>query len=502
MPRPFPEARRHTAEYRTRLAQLGFHDDGETLQGPVKWSDAVGAMHQERVEITFDGGFPYTPPQVRPIAATSPGSLHQERTGHLCMFDRGEPAGVTAPWRDPEGLLERVASWFEQSDAGWPGDEDVDLERYLPSTDGLVLYNGDGVGDKNGYLHLSQGRAADAFTRVDWQAPPPNRASRLLRSKEPYGWLADVGEITQPILTWLDVATLLGDEENTRTRNISSAGLRLLLLRYSRSGNIGYLALHVAPNAEAPGGIEILAIEAADESESVLNLRAGDQASLLRNLPVAIIGCGAVGSHVADLLLRAGVRRLQLMDRHLLRPGNCVRHLAGPEYIGQEKSHATAACLARSGPDSSEVETVIQRIGTLSDAQEVFSQVQLVIDATADSRATQLLAAAAQSSGKTLLSVALMRQGGIAVVDRIGHPEHGAPLPTPPELPGAPADLRERGCGDTVSRTPPHSVVAAAALVTRLAIDELAGVPVPTSTFEVLEPQPDAPYDERKVFMS
>ena len=130
-----------------------------------------------------------------------------------------------------------------------------------------------------------------------------------------------------------------------------------------------------------------------------------------------------------------------------------------------------------------------------------FSNANLVVDATADNRASQLLSAAAHETHKTLLSVALMRQGGIAVVDRVGDPQRGEPLPTPPS-PEAPVDIRERGCSDSVSRTPSHSVVAAAALVTRLAIDELTGVPAPTTTFEVLEPQQDAPFDQRTTFTS
>lgn len=512
MPSPFPEQRRLSAEYRTELGRLGFSDDGTCLQGRVEWSDDSGQRHKEPVEITFDGGFPHTPPRVRPLADSSPRSLHQERAGHLCLFDRSELAGAQAPWRDPARLLDRAAEWFVNRHRGWPDDEDVDLERYLPVTEGLVVYDSDSLEGRTGMLRLTRGRSGSLVTRVSWQAPPAasgspssrskRRGRRRLRTSRPYGWLADVGEINRPLLTWADVAALLGDSAGPRARNIRFHGMQLFLLRYTRTGKTGYLALRVTPRGTAPGGIELVAQEAADDALAVRTLRSGDQAQALGNRPVAVVGCGAVGSHVADLLHRAGLRRIRLVDHQVLRPGNCIRHLAGAEYVGYEKTDATAAVLARTGLSVEGLRPIHQHINTLQDALSLFADVQLVIDATGDNRTTQLLAAAAHESDRTLLSVALIRHGGIAVVDRLGESQHGEPLGTPAALSEEPADLRERGCGDAVSRTPPHSAVAAAALTTRLAIDELLGKPVPTSTFEVLEPQPDSPYDARKIITS
>ena len=517
MYKPFPEARRLAAQYRTSLGELGFRDDGCVLQGPVSWTDVNGVLHTEQLEITLDEGFPFTPPLVRPVADTSAVSLHQERTGHLCLFDRSELAGAEAPWRDPAQLLDWIAAWFEQSNRGWPEDTDVDLERYLERLDDLVVYDSDDLTGKTGALRVSGAhRVGLALLRVALlpvlvsQHPSKKRGKRrgrhYRRSARAVGWLTDLGELAQPILTWEDVAAALHPHSDgvadRLARNIRFHGLEILLCRYTRNGITGYLALRVRARPGAPGGIDLRAMQAADEASAVTALRSGDESDTLAKRRVLIVGCGAVGSYVADLLLRRGVRRMHLVDPDIVQPGNCIRHLAGLEYVGYGKVQATRAVMARSGADVSRVTVSGDRVRTLTHALDLVSQAQLIIDATADNRATALLAAASAEAGRTLLSVALIRQGAIAIVDRIGEDNDRTPLPTPPPRSDLAPDLRERGCGDAVSRTPPHNAVAAATLVTGLAVDELLGRSVPTSTFQVLEPQPDHPYEKRGVITS
>jgi integrative and conjugative element protein (TIGR02256 family) len=49
----------------------------------------------------------------------------------------------------------------------------------------------------------------------------------------------------------------------------------------------------------------------------------------LRNARLSVIGCGAIGSEVADTLAKAGVGRITLVDNELLHPNNVVRHVLG-----------------------------------------------------------------------------------------------------------------------------------------------------------------------------
>jgi molybdopterin/thiamine biosynthesis adenylyltransferase len=55
---------------------------------------------------------------------------------------------------------------------------------------------------------------------------------------------------------------------------------------------------------------------------------------------VLLIGCGAVGGHVAWEMARAGVEQITLVDPDILRPENTYRHVLGKRYWGQPKARA------------------------------------------------------------------------------------------------------------------------------------------------------------------
>lgn len=70
----------------------------------------------------------------------------------------------------------------------------------------------------------------------------------------------------------------------------------------------------------------------------------------LASLSVGIIGCGSLGSRLAEQLARDGVGHLVLYDGDTLSIGNVGRHLLGMEYIGLRKVTALATYLKRSFP--------------------------------------------------------------------------------------------------------------------------------------------------------
>lgn len=65
---------------------------------------------------------------------------------------------------------------------------------------------------------------------------------------------------------------------------------------------------------------------------------------------VAIIGCGSVGSSIADLLIKSGIKDLLLVDSDFLLPENISRHHLGMEYIGKRKVHALKSNLSKNYP--------------------------------------------------------------------------------------------------------------------------------------------------------
>jgi hypothetical protein len=186
---------------------------------------------------------------------------------------------------------------------------------------------------------------------------------------------------------------------------------------------------------------------------------------------------------------------LVLVDPERLMPGNCVRHLAGPEYVPRFKVDAVQAILAASEPPT----TVLPYQEQLSPdlAFLLLSECDLVIDAAADGGVTGLLEHLAQVTESVFVKAALHRDGGILRVDRLGP---GTAADRPASIPslstGRPA-LREAGCGDPVSPTPPSAVAAAASAACRMAADTLQPArrrQLPDCIVEILIPQPDAPY--------
>ena len=102
-----------------------------------------------------------------------------------------------------------------------------------------------------------------------------------------------------------------------------------------------------------------------------------------RSKSVAVWGCGAIGSHLAESLARAGVKRLVLRDKSVVNPGILVRQLFDDSDIGKNKAVATRERLLRAFPDLSVEATVGDVLNVPLDSEEWYDGVDIVIDATA-----------------------------------------------------------------------------------------------------------------------
>lgn len=77
--------------------------------------------------------------------------------------------------------------------------------------------------------------------------------------------------------------------------------------------------------------------------------RAGTTTALFTRT-VTVIGCGAVGSHVANHLAALGVGRLRLIDHDILTSANIHRHTLGATYLGINKAAGIAVALGQHYP--------------------------------------------------------------------------------------------------------------------------------------------------------
>lgn len=71
---------------------------------------------------------------------------------------------------------------------------------------------------------------------------------------------------------------------------------------------------------------------------------------LLSDKPVLLIGCGALGSVIAEILVRGGLRRLVLCDGDEMQQTNLCRHVLDLSSLKAEKSRALANRLNRTNP--------------------------------------------------------------------------------------------------------------------------------------------------------
>jgi molybdopterin/thiamine biosynthesis adenylyltransferase len=489
--------------FRRVLASGGFTGEESTLRGPLRWCRCDGDSMMATIEVTLTAAYPFVPPQVRVVDAGMPltPTFHRERDGALCLWPADTPV-ENAPWCDPARLLRRVAAWLRQTEAGWPGDSACDLERYLPAADGMILYDLLSLATTQGCVRTRTTFANRHVTITSQAQPPPVQLRRrhhgtpkIGRRHRHLAWVADIGEVARPIEDWASLRPLLGDDAGQVSCLIDAGIVEYLVLRYRRGSSSGVLALTARPSATRRAPIEIQACEAADTSVPTRLLRAGVAASVLAGRRVAVVGAGAVGSFVADLLFRHGVRTLTLLDGQLLRPGNLVRHLAGEPWVGHPKVVAVTGRLADLGFDTTGVDPHHHRLTTPEQAVTLVRDHSMVIDATGDARASALLAWASSTVQRSVVSVCVERHGGIIRVDRF--PLRGSEQHHPP-IPGRGGDqVAEHGCDDPVSLTPPASVVAAAQLACRAAIDDLTGeCALPATLIEVVERQED-PYDVR-----
>lgn len=99
----------------------------------------------------------------------------------------------------------------------------------------------------------------------------------------------------------------------------------------------------------------------------------------LRGARVALLGAGALGSAVAELLVRGGVNALEVFDSDTIEAGNLVRHTLGLPELGENKADALARHLNDISP-SAMVEGVAEAFQERPDSLTA----DLVIDATAE----------------------------------------------------------------------------------------------------------------------
>lgn len=463
------------------LAAQGIHtDDDASYHGTIDVADLGLSVD---IVISVPENFPYGCPTVKPIDGTGGFSWHRERMGNLCLYTDDDAAVL--PWKNPEAFLERIREWYRRDAAGWPGDPaDLDLERYWPRRAGLVIYDRDDL-VPSAVLRVIRDKHHIRLETV--KGTGKKHAGKVL--------VVDAGQLDEPLHSWSDLADVIIESDSVE-RRIRAGSVKFLAVLYQRAPHDGVLVLEVT-GKHPP---DLAALESADRSTATLRLRSGPEADAVGDLNIALVGAGAVGCRLADLLIRMGPRVLTVVDGDTLRPGNLVRHSAFGDLVGANKAEAVIEtarrCLGHTPWSPTELRPVAAHLTSIEEATALLVDHDLVLDATANGVATALLMTGAQIIQRPVVSVCLQRDGQLARVDRAPlktDESHQAPIEP---LPDEGVVLRESGCGDPVSPTPPWACSAAASLALAVAADAIIGSGhYGATTIQVLVPQADQPYD-------
>jgi molybdopterin-synthase adenylyltransferase len=102
----------------------------------------------------------------------------------------------------------------------------------------------------------------------------------------------------------------------------------------------------------------------------------------LANARVLLVGCGALGSTVAELLARAGVGFLRIVDRDLVELSNLQRQVLFDENDAADERPKAVAAAKRLGEINREIhiEPVVADVNAIN--VETFSDVDLIVDGT------------------------------------------------------------------------------------------------------------------------
>ncbi|MCW9012294.1 MAG: ThiF family adenylyltransferase [Gammaproteobacteria bacterium] len=151
--------------------------------------------------------------------------------------------------------------------------------------------------------------------------------------------------------------------------------------------------------------------------------RLPDSFETLEDKKVGIVGCGSVGSKIAASLCRSGIGNFFLIDEDIFFPGNVVRNELDLNDIGAHKAHALRDRLLKINPKA-DIKALRIGIGgqesasSMVGALESLGECDLLIDATAEPTAFNMIASVSTRRRKPMIWVEVFAGGIGGIVAR------------------------------------------------------------------------------------
>lgn len=135
---------------------------------------------------------------------------------------------------------------------------------------------------------------------------------------------------------------------------------------------------------------------------------------------VAVIGSGALGTTIAEIIARAGVGSLRLVDRDVVELSNLPRQsLFDEDDVGRPKAEAAAERLAEINR-AARLEPVVTEVGP-PNVESLIDDVDLVLDGTDNFPTRFVLNDAAVKLGRPWVFGSALQAQGMMMVVRPGH---------------------------------------------------------------------------------
>jgi molybdopterin/thiamine biosynthesis adenylyltransferase len=459
-------------QFQLELVRAGFEPTGASQRvwvGPI--ADSLRKLTTaDTMKIVFFDGWPFQHPRL------FVDGLEEQHVGancDVCLWATGAPADG---WATFTAYQARIEEWAEHARSGFRP-EDFALDAHLFFGD---VRRGTMATVNLDSLALTRAGGGRGEIVGTWEQDGHLLEIKGGRQGEIEGRWYFVGDVKVPPRSLDGVRSLLdaGQQKNfdRRYKQIAEHGkARLFMVVWERE--LGREALVLLAEKR---GDEVVAeaIEVAPTDPLFLMLRAGPDASVLNEKKVVIFGAGAIGSHVALLLARAGLGALVVVDGGRLRPSNVVRHAANSIAVGRNKAN-TVGTLAHFSAPWTTVTAVTESTWRPSRLRELVDAADLVIEATGLASFALLASYVCREAGIPVISAALFRGGAVVRVRRQARPDDVAfaertPFTGHPTIPpGDEPVAYEPGCSEPVNNASPVAVTAAAALAAEVAIDAL-----------------------------
>jgi proteasome lid subunit RPN8/RPN11 len=355
--------------------------------------EGLAFRDRERLKMYVPASFPFSKPSLFFAHQRFKGAPHVQWGSSICLYQASE-----VEWRPADGMFgffERVEQWMTAAGAGQLNPDDAPLHPPVAYAKSLIDFvakidtpEHDGGGFWLGRADLVKVRP-NRFDIAGWTAledwgeaeidPPPAAAAILFDRPLPMEYpnrvndlidvLTEAGLAFGTLYSLLKITALMAQEGEPAyillgapmRRKEAGAPLRQHLTAWE-IGADALIALRDIVRSggtdnEARGRLVKWMVETdvgwctvlEDRPEIVHRRDKDSPAAWLAGKRILLLGCGALGSAIAEMMVRAGAAAIELVDRGQVKPGVLVRQRFSDADIGLNKAEALAGRLQSLG---------------------------------------------------------------------------------------------------------------------------------------------------------